>query len=371
MPTLIVFIDALPYEQLSQLPGLCAWPWQARVRPGFGYSINLHAELFAGLTPDQVGFFGEWMPDAARAPGRRYRHLLGLLDAALRPYVLNRGLQTMLTRGYRPGRPMPNLPLARLGDFALVGEKVTSPAFGHPTIFTIHPHLQAISDRGLRKGARDGQLVARAQRAIDDGVARIYVPLPDLDGIGHLHRTTSDRWRAHLACLDAWVDQLARSFLERQPQGDVFVLSDHGMADVTAGVEFAIERELGRQSPQRYLYFTDSTLVRIWLRDPDLGPAIADFLARGQPWRPISRHERETYGLTRADFGDHIAVLREGRCFEPSTFARHIPAAMHGYHPDDPSQRAVLLHRGAHPPTRAVDRSIHVFGVLNEALGRG
>ena len=45
MPTLILFIDALPFDDLAHLPRLAAWPATARLKPGFGYSINLHGEL--------------------------------------------------------------------------------------------------------------------------------------------------------------------------------------------------------------------------------------------------------------------------------------------------------------------------------------
>jgi hypothetical protein len=371
VPTLVVFVDALPFEHLARLPRLSAWEWQSRLVPGFGYSINLHAELFAGLAPDDVGFFGEWTLDPERAPGRRYAALLPALDRLFRPYVLNRGLQALLTRRYRPGRIMPNLPLSRLADFAIHGEKVTDQAFPAPTIFRRHPALQVVAAPGLAKGARDAALVARARATIEGGARQVYVPLPDLDGIGHTDRTTGPRWAAQLAAIDGWVDELASRFLARHPDGDVFVVSDHGMADVRGGVSFEIERELGPQRRDRYLYFTDSTLLRIWVADPELGPAIADHLDRSAVASLVTHDERVAYGLVDPAFGDFIAVLDEGLCFRPSTFARNIPAAMHGYHPSVPSQHAVLLHRGANPPAGRVERTIEVYRVLDDALARG
>lgn len=368
MPQLIVFVDALPFDDLARMPRLAAWPWQARLRPGFGYSINLHPELFAGLDPDAVGFFGEWALDRERAPGRRYRRLLPLLDRVCRPYVLNRGLQTLLTRRYRPDRIMPNLPLGWLGDFAIHGEKVADPAFGHPTLFTRHPGLVTVAIEGLAKGRRDRLLVERAAALVAGGARQVYLPLPDLDGIGHADRRSGPRWGAHLGALDAWVDDLAGAFLARHPGGDVFVVSDHGMADVRAGVAFGIEAEIGPPGWDRYHYFTDSTLLRVWVHDPELGPAIADHIQRSEVAALVTHAERVAYGLTNPRFGDFIAVLDEGLCFRPSTFARNIPAAMHGYHPDAASQHAVLLHRGARPPAEAVARTIDVFGILDAAL---
>lgn len=371
-PTLILFVDALPFDDLLHMPALAAWPWQARLEPGFGYSINLHAELFSGLTPDEVGFFGEWALDREHAPGRRYRAILPLLDRLCRPYLMNRGLQHLLTRGYRPGRIMPNLPLRWLGEFSIHGEKVGDPRYGHPSIFSLHPGLERIGTEGLAKGSRDAAVVDRAARAIAEGKRALYVPLIDLDGIGHGRRRSGEAWHAHLQALDAWVAILAEGFLERHPDGEVLLLSDHGMADVHGSVQFRIEQHLGPAGPDRYLYFTDSTLLRLWIFDENMAAEIVDFLEASQVSQLIMQPEREHYGIANPAFGDFVALLDEGLCFEPSTFSRHIPAAMHGYHPKVASQHAVLMARRGEglPEPAGVQRTLHAFGVLDGALGR-
>jgi len=372
-PTLILFIDALPFDDLARMPRLAAWPALARLRPGFGYSINLHGELFAGKTPDELGFFGEWALDGSRAPGRRYRRLLPILDRLLRPYVLNRGLQTLLTRRYRPGRIMPNLPLGWLGDFSLIGEKVDSPDFPAETLFSRHARLQRVPMTGLAKGSRDAAVVERAARVIAGGADCLYVPLIDLDGIGHAHRRAGPQWAEHLDHLDDWVNLLSEGFLARHPGGQVYVLSDHGMADVHGAVTLELETVAGRPGAGRYHYFSDSTLLRVWVHDEALGPAIAGYLQEAQVGRLIDHDERLAWGISDPRFGDFIAVLDEGLCFKPSTFARNIPAAMHGYHPDVASQHAVLAARGAGIGAESlagVERTLQVHDVLERALSR-
>jgi hypothetical protein len=135
-------------------------------------------------------------------------------------------------------------------------------------------------------------------------------------------------------------------------------------------VRFEIESDVGPQARDRFLYFTDSTLVRIWVNDSELGADVADFISRSAVSHLVTHDERVAYGLTDPRFGDFIAVLDEGLCFKPSTFARNIPAAMHGYHPDVPSQHAVLAHRGAHAPTSDAARTTDVFDILRESLAR-
>jgi hypothetical protein len=367
--TLIIFADGLPFDDLQFAGRLADWPYRCRVRPGFGYSINLHAELFAGQTPDDIGFFGEWTFDPARAPGRWYRRVLPLLDRVMRPYVLNRGVQAVLTSRYRPGRIMPNIPLARLGDFGIRGAKTSDPDFPAATLWTRFGFLEQVPTTGMPKGKRDAAIAAAGLARIEAGASHLYIPLPDLDGIGHNLGCASAGWRDHVGWLGAEIDRLAEAFLSRHATGDVFVLSDHGMADVSQGVPYRPEAVVGPQGVTTYLTFTDSTLLRTWVFDPKLEPAVASTIAETPGLNLVTPAERAEYGLTRPEFGTHIAVLDEGLCFEPSTFARHIPAAMHGYHPDVPSQHALLLHRGTHTPEK-VARTIDVYGVLAESVAR-
>ena len=55
---LVIFIDALPYEVAKKFTSLKKYNI-APLTPGYGYSVNLHAELFAGVTPDKAGYFGD------------------------------------------------------------------------------------------------------------------------------------------------------------------------------------------------------------------------------------------------------------------------------------------------------------------------
>ena len=366
--TLIIFIDSLRYDQatkmdfLGRLPGLCP------VRPGFGYSVNIHAELFAGCRPDDVGYFCEWMVNPAEAPCYRLRALLPLLDGIFRPYMLNRGLQRLLTRGYRPDHIMPNIPLRHLDKFAVAGEHIFSPRFPKPTLFSEHPGLHVLPYRGVApKGSRDEVIHRRALAALAEH-PQLFVPLPDLDGIGHNHGLGSPEHEAHLARLDRWVAELARAFHRRYPTGHLFIISDHGMANVKGGVRLDIEARCGRSGLHSYLYFSDATLLRVWVYDEALRQPLAEFLGSLPRGHLVTDEERRHYGLTNPAFGDFILVLEEGYCFEPSTFARHIPKGMHGYHPELPSQWGVFAHEGpalhGPPPQEMVD----VYPLLRDAL---
>lgn len=369
MGVLIIFVDGLRADAVAEMEFLSGLPEIGAVRPGFGYSINLHAELFAGLRPDDVGFFCEWHLAPERAPGRRLRPLLPLLDALFRPYTLNRGVQHLLTRWYRPDHITPNIPLRHIDKFAVAGEPIFSPRFPAPTLFTLHPELRAIrAPRTVRKGQRDAWVVAQAREALNRHPA-LFLALADLDGLTHHAGVGSETYRAYLHRLDTWLASLHAEFRRRHPEGHFWVISDHGVANVEARVLLDIEKRFGPSGLRTFMYFSDSTLLRVWVFAGELREPLGDYLATYPAGRLLSAEERTRYGLTSPVFGDYILVLDEGHCFEPSYFARHVPVAMHGYHPELPSQQALYAHEGPiiPPPATLLD----VYTVLSEALQKG
>lgn len=367
---LIIFVDSLPYALLSRVPKLYAAQEQWSVVPGFGYSVNIHAEMFGGLLPDDVGYFGEWQYNPPASPGWRIRKHLPLLDAICRPYVFNRGLQYLLTRTYRPGHAMPNIRLRDLDKFAMAGDHILDGphAYPHPTLFSEFPHLRVLSMPTLPKGERDRQLYETGLAAMKEAGC-LLVPLPDLDGFGHVYGIDAPQYNAHLAQLDTWIAELAARFVARHAQGHVFVISDHGMVNVTQGLCLDIEQRIGPPGAHSYVYFSDANLLRVWITDEQKRVPMQTYLTQFVGGRLVTGKERAEYGLTSPRFGDFIFVLDEGLAFEPSTFARHKPVGMHGYHPLAPGQQAVAIHYGPRWKGAAPRRMRDLYEMMRSALG--
>lgn len=366
---LIIFVDSLPYTLLPQTTFLNTFRDKWAIQPGFGYSVNIHAELFAGLLPDEVGFFGEWLYNPAAAPGRLLKPILPLLDKLFRPYLLNRGLQRALTMWYHPGHPMPNIPLRHLDKFSLNGVHILSPKFPYPTIFTRFQNIKVLNYKAkdMKKGARDQLLFERGLAAIPEH-SSLFVPLPDLDGFGHRFGVQAAPYLQHLAKVDEWCRQLSQAFLAKYPMGHVFVVSDHGMTDVSQGVYLDIEEQIGPANSSRYIYFSDANLLRVWVFDQDLLEPIHQYLENYKYGHTLTEQDRLEYGLTSPHFGDFIFVLHENLAFQPSTFARNIPKGMHGYHPAVPSQQGVALHLGSPWPDEPPQRMKDVYHMLDAVL---
>jgi len=367
---LIIFVDGLPHTLLSHMPNLGMAREQWSIIPGFGYSVNIHAELFAGLLPDDVGYFGEWMYNPESSPGRRIRKLLPMLDTLFRPYILNRGLQYLLARRYHPGHAIPNIRLRDLDKFALEGLHILDDPrnYPHSSLFSDFPELHTIPMPDLPKGKRDQALYSAGLNALEEA-SSLFIPLPDLDGFGHTYGIDKKPYRDHLLHLDKLIATLVQRFTELHPRSHVFVISDHGMVNVSQSVYLDIEQSVAPASEKTYVYFSDANLLRVWVFDSQLRTSIQTYLETLKCGQLVTDKEREIYGLTSARFGDLIFVLYEGLAFEPSTFARHRPAGMHGYHPLAPGQQAICVHYGERWRGAAPHRMHDVCNMLRGALG--
>ena len=366
---LIIFIDSLPFVLLNKTPFLHSLDEKWGIEPGFGYSVNIHAEMFAGILPDELGYFGEWMYDPKNSPGWHYRAFLPLMDAILRPYVLNRGVQHVLTKRYSKGHPMPNIPLRHLDKFALEGLHIQSADFPVPTLFTQFPEMKMLRYRGIGrvKGERDAFLFEQGLTAIPE-YASLFVPLPDLDGFGHQYGIDQQPYLDHLTAVDEWCRQLSEKHQALYPDGHIFIVSDHGMVNVDQGVYLDIEEKIGKASSDTYIYFSDANLLRVWVIDDNFHNKIQSYLEAYAHGQILSDEERQTYGLTSKRFGDFIFVLDEKLAFQPSTFARNIPKGMHGYHAKAPNQAGIALHMGPSWQGASPQRMKDVYHMMHGAL---
>ncbi len=367
-PSLIVFIDCLPF---SSLPAgfLAELPGRASVRPGFGYSVNQVTELFAGLTPDEAGFFNIFNYNPGNAWSRAWAPAVRLLSPLRRAYYLDRVAHRALSRmvGFTA-----NIPFAYLGAFEPTGSYPFSPSFPHPTLLggpgfrgtaVLHSPLKDVPPPD-----RDRVLVERALGAVRAGES-LFLSLPDLDSLVHSTGLGSPEFRARVQDYQAWVGELIAAFRHANPDGFVAVVSDHGAANVRGGYDLRIERHFGRPRPDRYMYFLDATLARFWVPDAGLRSEIAAHLEAERHGVLVTEDERSEYGIAARAFGDLVWVANEGVAISPSFLGRGTAKGLHGYHPALPSQRAVFL--ASEPLPRPGYRATAVHAELRRAMYAG
>jgi hypothetical protein len=332
--SLWIFIDGLGYEDAvanTRLKELRSSP----VTPGIGFSNNLYPEMLCGTNPDEIGYFNEWSP--VEMPRERRVPFFHWLDAFRGMLYVNAGLRKILLRKVF-GMDAANIPFRYLHLFAPQGSHDFRDLGDGSLLSEHHFHIvDSVEHRG-RPGPRD-------IRALDEMDATLehrntFLSLVDYDNLQHIFGVGSPETRAHLEIVLERTARLAERFVGYDSENTVYLFSDHGMAPVSSVVDLAVEKQLGPMDPSSYLYFIDSTMIRFWVRDPQLAPSIRDFLSSLEHGEILSERERAAAGVTSPDFGDFIFRAHEGVMYAPNFFGARPAKAMHGYDPELPLQQA-------------------------------
>jgi len=367
---LFIFIDSLPYERIAVAEFIAGLPVNIRLIPGLGYSVNLLPELFMGMSPDEVGFFGEWTYDPSYSPFK-FRQVGRMLQyVAQSHYYVDRFLHKALGRLLQVH--LAQIPFNMIPYFSHNELSVYHAPMANKTIFSSNnAAMKVIRSEKFpgELGRRDDAAIEAAYHLLD---SNLFISLVDLDGFGHMYGVTSEEHDNYIRHIDREVARIWDLFQITNKGSDCFlvVLSDHGMSNVHEHTSLGQDMEniFGQPSPSRYIYFLDSTLLRVWILDSKLREDIASFLAERKEGKLLSSEERDIFGVTSPYTGDLLYVLHEGIVFIPSFHGLRIPNGMHGYHPDVPLQHAVLASSGliSNPD---VLRSNEVFELLRDELG--
>lgn len=337
---LIVFIDAFPYKSLKHAKYLSSFSHKAKVIPGIGYSINVKAEIFGDYTPDDAGFFCEWMYDP-NAPLRKYQSIFSLIHNFSRlNYYGDRILHKVISKLL--GENIFNIPFNCLGYFKISGNCAYEDNFHLPTIFSENSFKKVLYSRYPSTGNRDQQVFSEAKKVVNEDVyTNIFVALADLDYLTHMVGVGSPEHTKKIKQLDEELGSLCTQFLEKNPDANLIILSDHGMANVKGSVKVDLESHFGEPSEESYIQFIDSTMLRVWTFKKSLGEDIEEYLSSFSHGMILTPEERKKFGVFSRKFGDIIFLLNEGLVFRPSYFGRKLPRAMHGYHPKLESQEGM------------------------------
>lgn len=340
---LLIFIDSLPYLYRGKMKFLSQFSNSIRkVIPGFGYSINVKAEIFGGYAPDQVGYLNEWTYESD-APLRKHLNFFSALRPLRSFYYLDRIAHRLLSKLY--GQNVLNIPFEYLPFFARTGTEAYRDEFPLPTIFSRMNNLVKICYYHYPcHQKRDYQIYSNTMKAVSDETYDvIFAAFGDLDGVTHEYGVGSEEYNKEVEELDNYLCQMYKEFSSKNPKGPFFLISDHGMANVSDVVDIDMEGQFGTASEDSYLYFIDSTMLRVWVFDERKRSEIEEHLKGLGYGRVLDSESRKDYAIVSKQFGDIIFLLNEGFVFTPSFMGRRIPKAMHGYCPELESQAGLCL----------------------------
>lgn len=345
---LIIFIDSLPYRTVTKFKLFPYLGYKKALVPGFGYSANVHAEIFLGTKADEFGFFNEWQFN----PGHNNLKKIYLPKIFLKQnsrLKMGDRLFHILLRKIFPRRFALNIPFKYQHWFCKKPSifemhkynrfnNVHRPFFCNENITTIIGDLLNIEPYKRDYFAK--------QKAIDsiNNNNTMFISLCDLDYFGHKFGVETRTYMKKVQDLNKIIAQLIDFWKRKKGEKcGILVFSDHGMANVQKSIKLEIEKKLGPSNLKTYSYFIDSTMVRIWLHKKSLANSMIKFFSDINEGIIISEEKRKKFGILNPKFGDIIFLLNEGHVFAPSFMGHNSPKAMHGYDPNITSQYGIVM----------------------------
>jgi hypothetical protein len=115
------------------------------------------------------------------------------------------------------------------------------------------------------------------------------------------------------------------------------------MTNIERTISIDLEGRFGKPSRKRYLYFSEATLFRVWVKDESLRAPIQAYLDGLDELEGLDEEERKELGLTSREFGDLIYHTPIGVQIVPSFWGPKPSVGMHGHHPKYPEQHGICL----------------------------
>ncbi len=374
--SLFIFIDSFPFSMLEETKFLRSFFSKVLpMTPGLGYSINIHAEMFCGTLPDDIGYYNEWTYNSDFTSGSSIPWLRSLCDS--RGRLPSPKLDQILHKIFaRFGLANANIPFMYSHLFSRE-EKVAinqGDKFMGDTVFSLLGNRIAycISETVKKpKGQRDIAACEQALQNIQKDKS-IFASFVDLDSLGHFYGVGSKEYLDRIKKVDDWARELCDRFIDKGGKSEnIFVFSDHGMVNVSGGISVSPEKVLGSLGSNTYVYFTDSTIMRVWVNANRLRTKAESYLNNLECGRILSNEERQKYGIVDPKFGEFIFLIDEGLVFEPSFVNRGgLPKAMHGYDPDCISQKGIFLtnHSSQRLSLGQGPTTIDVYNIFKETI---
>lgn len=341
---LTIFIDGVPYDQLHKMPFAHSFESRARLVPILGYSVNCQTQLFTGKTPDEIGFWCEWEYSPETSPFRKIRALLPFLALAEWWHPAERAVHKVLDK-FSPVVSTKNIPIRYLSDFDETGHSVFDEKFAGSSLLDDPGMTTFLHWQFADTPRRDAEMVRAAKSHIEceEDLGDILLTLFRIDYSSHWDGVGSPNYDATLLETDGFIRELTEAYLDKVPDGIVYVVSDHGMANIEHHVRIDLESRFGKPKHSTYAYFTEGTILRVWCQDPELRGRIESYLGSFEGVEKFSDDERLGQGITRRSYGDSIFHAHEGYQFVPSFWGPAPSVGMHGHHPRFRSQHGVCL----------------------------
>lgn len=349
---LFVMIDAMGWEILrNDSFGRDFAPTRKRLDSVFGYSSTCVPSILSGNWPDEHRNWCYFVHDPKNSPFRSLRPLRWLPKAITSRRIFRRWLTKLVKAqlNFRGYFDLYNIPFRHIHRYDFTEKKSPLQPGGMNRGENIFDFLVAqntpyfVSDPAKSEEQNRDALVAQL-RAGEIDFAFMY--WAGLDGLLHRVGNDSPEIPAKLRVYEQWIQQLLAVAKEQYDEVQLYVFSDHGMANCDEHLDLMTRIEaLPLEVERDYTVVYDSTMARFWFFNDRARELVTAELQRVPQGRIVPDAELAGLRTLFPDryFGELIFLVQEGVLIVPSHMGERPIRAMHGYHPTDKHSYATLL----------------------------
>ena len=390
MATFLFLCDAMRSDYISKKNTPFLWncikngEYYKRVIPGYGFCER--TEILTGLHSDESGFFTAigYDPDNSPYSGVSYLNVLNYIENIIpkklrvpfkkKPGGFYRAFRHMINKllltKYSSGSLKPYaIPYSFLPYLNLTEDNIN---FSDRNQFSVPSIIDLLKDKGkdiyiesftgLNFSSENNSDNSRLDSAInninDDRYALFLIYIEELDAIGHNYGPNSEEIDASLKSLDTRLKQFYSKVTIEKPDSNFIYLGDHGMSEVSKVVD--VERELHKiesrltlKKHRDYIYFLDSTIMRIWFMSDEKKKKFQKELSNNSILNQNGFFLNEQFAKEHnipwgnRKYGDLVWIANNSTLIFPDFFHREYPyKGMHGYNPNLKENQGVCITTG-------------------------
>jgi predicted AlkP superfamily pyrophosphatase or phosphodiesterase len=268
-----------------------------KIITGFGFCER--AEIFTGISSVESNYISAIGFNPDHSPYKNISLLLKILNffdkhvsIPLFRKILRRLLAILIYSFKHPLNPY-QIPYEMLKYFSLTEDYFDSSvrnALKNESIFDIaklnSKKIYDDSFTGLNKknnGTDDDRLNMALENCSDDyALYLIYISI--MDASGHKYGPKSNQVQQSLKSLDSKLEKFVTKFEKKLAGSSYVFLGDHGMTSIIERVNLikilqGMDRLIMTSVNKDYIYFLDSTMLRVWVLNKNCKKAIEDYLA--------------------------------------------------------------------------------------------
>ena len=303
MPAKVFFLmDAFSSDYLSEknTPFLfkCAneGEYTKKITNGFGFCER--AEIFTGVGSIDSGYISAIGFNPERSPYKNLSILLKLISfvdkcVPIRIFrkIIRRLLALLIYRFKHPLNPY-QIPYQMLKYFTLT-EDYNNPseidALRHKSIFDIalinekKIHQNAFTGLNKKNNGTDDNRLNIVLKECSDEFPLYLIYIATMDACGHKFGPKSSEVEEALKELDSKLKKFVGQFEKKLPKGTYVFLGDHGMTTINDKVDIhkilnQMDKNINTQANKDYIYFLDSTMLRVWVLNKNSKGKIQNYL---------------------------------------------------------------------------------------------